>query len=70
MRIVNSGLSQTLPDSQAKVPEALPTRQLVSVSIEAILESRYTTFLTFSMYLSSILIVGGIAVPWLSTLIF
>ena len=66
MQIVNLGLSQTLPISQTKVPEALPMRHLISVSIDAfgaILEPRYTKFLTFSMYLSSISIVGGICVP-------
>ena len=67
MRIVNLGLSQT--NSREKIPEALPMRQLISVSIDAfevILEVRYT-FLTFLMQLSSILIVGGIHVPWLRT---
>ena len=55
------------------MPEALPMRQLISMFIDAfdaILEPRYTQFLTFSMYLSSILIVGGISVPWLRTLVF
>ena len=73
MRLVNLGLSQTFPDSQAKVLEALPMRQLISVFIdafEAILEPRYTKCLTFSMYLSLILIVGGISVPRLRTLVF
>ena len=73
MRIVSLGLSQTLADSQAKVPEALPMRQLISMSIDAfdaILEPRSTKSLTFSMFFSSSLIVGGISVPWLSTLVF
>ena len=48
-------------------------RKLISVSIDAfdtILDPRYTKVLTFSIYLSSILIIGGISVPWLRTLIF
>ena len=35
MRILNFELSQTLAVSQAKVPEALPMRQLISVSNDA-----------------------------------
>ena len=53
--------------------EVLPMQQLISVYIDTfdvILEPRYTKFLTFSMYLSSIVIVGGICVPWLETLFF
>ena len=68
MRIVNLELSHTLPGSQAKVPEALQMQQLISVSIdefEAILEPRYTQFLTVLMYLSLILIIGGIYVLWI-----
>ena len=70
MRIVNLGLYQTLTDSRTKVPEAFSIQQLISVSIDAfdvILEPMYTKFLTFSMYLSSYLIVGEISVPWLRT---
>ena len=73
MRMLNFGLSQTLAVRRAKVPEALPMRQLVSVSndaFDAILEPRSTKSLTFSMFFSSSLIVGGISVPWLSTLVF
>ena len=72
MRLVNLVLSQTLPDSPAKVSEGLLMRQLISVfidALDAILEPRYIKFLTFSMYLSSILFVGGsgIYVAWLRT---
>ena len=72
MWIVNLGFSQTLPDSRAKLSEALPMRQLISVSIDAFdtIKPRYTKFLTFLMYLSSILIVGEMSVPWLRTLVF
>ena len=55
------------------MPKYLPMQQLISVSIDVfdtILEPRYTKFLTSSMYLSSILIVGGLSVPWLRTLVF
>ena len=68
MRILNFGLSQTLTVSRAKLPEALPMRQLIYVSndaFDATLEPRYTTFFTFS-----ILIDGGISVPWFMTLVF
>ena len=50
------------------MPEALPMRQLISVSIDvfdAMLKPRYTQFLTLSMYLSPILILVGIYVPFL-----
>ena len=53
--------------------EALPKRQLISVSIDAfepILEPMYTKSLAFSMYLSFLLTVDGIYVPWLSILFF
>ena len=49
-----------------KIPEALPIRQLISVSndaFDATLEPSYTKFFT------SILIDGGISVPWLKTLV-
>ena len=55
------------------MPEALPMRQLISVSnyaFDATLEPRYTKFFTFSISLPSILIDGGIYVPWLKTLVF
>ena len=55
------------------MPEALPMRQLISVSndaFDATLEPRYTKFFTFSISLPSILIDGGISVPWLKTLVF
>ena len=69
MRIVNFGLIQALPYIREKVPEALQIQQLVSV-YDAILEPIYTKYLTFSMYLSPISVVGGTCVPRLSTLIF
>ena len=40
------------------------------LAFEAILEPRYTKFSTFTMYLSSILIVGGTSVPLLMVLFF
>ena len=55
-----------------KVPEALPMRQLIFMSndaFDAILESKYTKFFTFSISLPSILIDGGISVLWLRTLV-
>ena len=54
------------------MPEALPMRQLISVSndaFDATLEPRYKKFFTFSISLPSILIDGGIFVLWLNTLI-
>ena len=72
--MLNFGLSQTLAVRRAKVPEALPMRQLISVSndaFDATLEPRYTKFLfTYSTSLPSILIDGGIFVPWIQTLGF
>ena len=67
VRIVSLVLSQTLADSRGKVPEALPMRQLSSVSFDAFdaILDIYTKLLTFSMNLLSKLIVGGICVPWI-----
>ena len=73
MGIVSLELSQALADSREKVPEALSVQQLISVfidSFDAILQPRYTKLLTFLMYLSSSLTVGGIFIPWLRTLLF
>ena len=73
MRILNFSLSQTFAVSQAKVPEALPMRQLTSVSkdtFDEILEPRYTKFFTLSISLPSILIDDGTYVPYLRTFVF
>ena len=73
MQIVSLRLSQTVADNWEKVPEALLMRQLISVYIDAfdaILEPMYTKLLTFSMYMSSSLIVSRIYFPWLRTLVF
>ena len=69
MQILNFRVSQILAVSRAKVPEALPMRQLIYVSndaSDAILEPKYT----FSISLPSILICGGISVSWLRFLVF
>ena len=51
------------------MPEALQMQQLILVSIDAfdaIQEPVYIKFLKFSMYLSLILIVGGMYIPGLA----
>ena len=71
-KILNS--SSRVCKRQAKLPEALPMLQLISVFTDVfeaiLLQSRYTKLLKFLTYLSSILITGGIFVPLLKTLVF
>ena len=68
---VSLRLSQTLTGSRAKVPEALLMQRLISVSIDAFNAIyKHKKLLTYSMHLSSRLIVGGIYFPWLRTLVF
>lgn len=67
------GLFQILPDNRINVPEVSTLRYIVSVfiyAIDAILVPRYTKLLKFLVHLSSILFVGKVFVPWLSTLVF